>query len=70
MKARSWMPLLICVLAVGMTACEKKGPMEKAGEKIDHTADTIKNGGSEPTSDKLQDEADKARDKVNDAAGK
>jgi hyperosmotically inducible protein len=70
MKAKSLLPLVICALALGVTACEKKGPMERAGEKIDHAADTIKNGGSEPMSDKLQDEADKARDKVNDGTGK
>jgi hypothetical protein len=70
MKARNLLPLLVCALALGVTACEKKGPVEKAGEKVDHTADTIKNGGSEPLSDKAQDEADKARDKVNDATGK
>jgi hypothetical protein len=70
MKARNLMPLLTCALALSMTACEKKGPMEKAGEKVDHTADTLKNGGSEPMSDKAQDEADRARDKANDATGK
>jgi predicted small secreted protein len=69
-KATRWLPLLVCAMALTVTACEKKGPMEKAGEKVDHTADTIKNGGSEPLSDKAQDEADKARDKVNDATGK
>jgi hypothetical protein len=70
MKAKNLLPLIICALALGTTACEKKGPMEKAGEKVDHTVDTMKNGGSEPLSDKAQDEADKARDKVNDATGK
>ena len=70
MKTQNWLPLLVCALALSVTACEKKGPLEKAGEKVDHTADTIKNGGSEPMGDKLQDEADKARDKVNDATGK
>jgi hypothetical protein len=70
MKVKNLVPLLVCVAALGMTACEKKGPMERAGEKVDHTADTIKNGGSEPMADKAQDEADKARDKVNDAARK
>jgi predicted small lipoprotein YifL len=70
MNAKSLTPLLICVLALSMTACEKKGPLERAGEKVDHAADTIKNGGSEPMGDKVQDEADKARDKVNDATGK
>ena len=70
MKARNLLPLIVCALAGGVTACEKKGPMERVGEKVDHTVDTIKNGGEEPTHDKLQDEADKARDKVNDATGK
>jgi hyperosmotically inducible protein len=70
MNTTKLLPLVICALALGATACEKKGPLEKAGEKVDHAADTIKNGGSEPASDKLQDEADKARDKVNDATGK
>lgn len=64
------LPLLLCALALGVTACEKKGPLEKAGEKVDHAADTIRNGGSEPMSDKIQDEADKARDKVDDATQK
>ena len=68
MKARNLLPVLVCALALGVTACEKKGPLEKAGEKVDHAADTIKNGGSEPLSDKAQDEADKARDKLNDAS--
>lgn len=70
MNAKRLIPLLVCTVALGVAACEQKGPLEKAGEKVDHAADTIKNGGSEPMSDKLQDEADKARDKVNDAAGK
>jgi hypothetical protein len=72
--AKKSMPLLICAIAcaigLSVTACEKKGPLEKAGQKIDHVGDTIKNGGSEPMSDKLQDEKDKAVDKINDAAGK
>ena len=70
MKVKNLVPLLVCVAALGIGACAKKGPMERAGEKIDHVGDTIKNGGSEPMSDKVQDEANKARDKVNDAAGK
>jgi predicted small lipoprotein YifL len=70
MQVKMLLPLLACVAALGMAACEQKGPLEKAGEKVDHAADTIKNGGSEPLSDKAQDEADKARDKINDAAGK
>lgn len=62
--------LVICLAVLGISACAKKGPLEKAGEKIDHAADTIKNGGSEPVADKAQDEVDKARDKINDATHK
>jgi len=71
-QAKKLMPLLICACAIALsvTACAKKGPLEKAGEKVDHVGDTIKNGGSEPMSDKLQDDKDKAVDKINDAAGK
>jgi predicted small lipoprotein YifL len=60
--------VLIGVSLLSLAACEKKGPLERAGERVDHTADTIKNGGEEPTRDKLQDEVDKARDKAHDAA--
>jgi predicted small lipoprotein YifL len=68
-SARTLLPLLICAVALSMTACAKKGPLEQAGEKVDHTVDTLKNGGSEPLSDKAQDEADKARDQINKATG-
>ena len=42
----------------------------KTGEKVDHVIDTIKNGGEEPTGDKIQDEVDKARDKAAEATDK
>lgn len=64
------LPLLICAVALSVSACAKKGPLERAGEKVDHAADTIKNAGSEPLSDKIQDEADKARDKINEVGDK
>jgi predicted small lipoprotein YifL len=68
-SAKTLLPLLVCAVALSMTACAKKGPLEKAAEKVDHTVDTIKNGGSEPLSDKIQDEADKAREQINKATG-
>ena len=69
-SSKALLPLLICAVALSMAACAKKGPLERAGEKVDHAADTIKNGGSEPLSDKIQDEADKARDKINEVGDK
>ena len=70
MRARHALALVICVSALATAACEQKGPAERVGEKVDHAADTIKNGGEEPTKDKIQDQADKARDAASDAAEK
>ena len=53
---------------LGMAACEKQGPIEKAGEEVDEAVDTIKNGGEESTATKVDDALDDARDKVEDAA--
>lgn len=68
MSRKLILPILVCASVLIIAACEQKGPAQRAGEKVDHTVDTIKNGGEEPTRDKLQDEADKARSKVNHAA--
>jgi hypothetical protein len=62
--------ILLCALALAVTACEKKGPVERTGEKADHVIDTIKNGGEEPTADKIQDQVDRARDAAADAKNK
>ena len=59
---------LACALALGFSAgCTKRGPAERAGEKIDHTMDTIKNGGHEPVGDSIKDDVNNARDKMADA---
>ena len=59
---------LVCALSVGLAACEKKGPLEQAGEEIDEAVDTVKSGGKESTANKVDDAIDEARDGVNDAA--
>ena len=46
---------LACAMALGSAGCDNRGPMEKAGEKVDHTVDTIKNGGHEPVGDSIKD---------------
>ena len=56
--------------ALGLAACEKQGPIEKAGEEVDEAVDTIKNGGEESTATKVDDALDEARDKVEDATKK
>ena len=59
---------LAATTALGMAACEKQGPLEKAGEEVDEAVDTIKNGGEESTATKVDDALDEARDKAEDAA--
>jgi hypothetical protein len=59
---------LAATAALGMAACEKQGPIEKAGEEVDEAVDTIKNGGEESTATKVDDALDEARDAAEDAA--
>lgn len=60
----TWIALgLTAVLAVG---CEKKGPVEQAGEEVDEAIDTMKNG-KESTASKLDDAVDEVREDVEDA---
>jgi predicted small lipoprotein YifL len=54
--------VLVAALAAGITACEKKGPVEQAAEEIDEAIDTAKNGGKEPVADKVDDAVDELRE--------
>lgn len=49
------------ILAMGLTACEKKGPVEQAAEEIDEAVDTVKRG-EESTANKVDDAVDELRD--------
>ncbi|HEY0940632.1 MAG TPA: hypothetical protein VGE08_11090 [Steroidobacter sp.] len=60
--------LLAATLSLGLAACEKKGPMEQAGEEVDEAIDTLKNGGEESTGNKVDDAMDEAREGAQDAA--
>lgn len=55
---------LAATAALGLAACEKQGPLEKAGEEVDEAVDTIKNGGEESTANKVDDAVDEAREAV------
>jgi predicted small lipoprotein YifL len=71
MKARSrtmWMLLLSGIVSLGLMACEKKGPLEQAGEEVDEAVDTLKNGGEESTATKVDDAIDEAREGAQDTA--
>ena len=58
---------LACTMTLGIAACEKKGPLEQAGEEIDEAIDTVKNG-EESTANKVDDALDDVREGVDDAA--
>jgi hypothetical protein len=51
-----------------ISACEKKGPMETAGEKLDEAGRTLKNGGEKTPSDKVKDAAQDVQKDVEKAA--
>jgi hypothetical protein len=61
-----WVALAAAV-AMGLGACEKQGPLEKAGEEVDEAVDTVKNGGEESTATKVDDAIDEAREQAEDA---
>ena len=54
--------LLAVFFAVVVSACEHKGPAERAGEKVDNAAQTAR--------DKAEDMGDKAGDKAEDMGDK
>jgi vacuolar-type H+-ATPase subunit H len=54
-------------MAFLLLACEKQGPLERAGEEIDEAVEDIKAGG-ETTGNKIDDAIDEARKNVEDAA--
>jgi hypothetical protein len=57
---------LAATAALGVAACEKQGPVERAGEEVDEAVDTVKHGGEESTANKVDDALDEARDVVED----
>lgn len=61
---------LIGALSFGMVACEKKGPIEQAGEEVDEAVDTMKHGGEESMGSKVDDAVDNARKDTSDIAEK
>lgn len=70
MNFRMLWAAMAATAALGLAACEKQGPLEKAGEEVDEAVDTIKNGGEESTATKVDDAVDEARDAAEDATKK
>ena len=61
-----WAIAAAAALGIGVAACEKKGPLEQAGEEVDEAVDTMKRGGEESTENKVDDAVDEARDAVDE----
>lgn len=62
MRNKGYLVLVMgALLSAGIAGCEKKGPIEQAGEEVDEAVDTIKNGGKESTANKVDDAIDDAR---------
>jgi predicted small lipoprotein YifL len=66
MSLRILAAALAATAALGLAACEKKGPLEQTGEEVDEAVDTIKNGGEESTANKVDDAVDEAREVAED----
>ena len=62
MKVQTIGAALLCAALLSVAGCEKKGPLEQAGEEVDEAVDTIKRGGEESTATKIDDTLDEARD--------
>jgi uncharacterized protein YjbJ (UPF0337 family) len=58
---------LILFAAVFAYGCEKKGPAEKAGEKIDDTM-TEAMDKAEEAGEKIEEAAEEAREKIEEAS--
>lgn len=66
-----WNPIALCTLVltalIGLSACQEKGPAEKAGENIDNAVeemgDKIENA-TDNAGDALEDAGDKIEDKT------
>jgi hypothetical protein len=51
--------IMLSFAVAGLTACEKKGPAQKAGESIDNAAKKV--------GDKMEEAGDKIKDAAKDA---
>jgi hyperosmotically inducible protein len=56
----------IALMSIGVTACQEKGPAEKAGEEIDNAAENL-GDNIEDATDEAGDKLEEAGDKVEDA---
>lgn len=62
MRNKGYLTVLLApLLALGLAACEEKGPVEQAAEEIDEAVDTAKRG-EESVATKVDDAVDELRE--------
>ena len=54
--------MILMILMLAVVGCDRQGPAERLGEKVDHAADTVRNGGKEPLGDRVEDALHELRD--------
>lgn len=64
--SRSTVLFPIIFLLLTLAGCEKEGPAEQAGEKIDKAVNTMQEKAAD-TSDKAREQLEEAGDKVEEA---
>ena len=57
MTYKLFLAALVTTLSLGLAGCEKEGPMERAGEKLDEAAEEVK-GAAEDAVDDIKDATD------------
>jgi hypothetical protein len=58
--------LMLLPISLLLLACEKQGPLERAGEEVDEAIEDIKAGG-ETTGNKIDDAIDEVQKDIEDA---
>ena len=58
--------LMLIPISMFLLACEKQGPLERAGEEIDEAVEDFKAGG-ETTGNKIDDAIDEVQKDIEDA---
>jgi len=63
---RYLLPMFVLMLSFALAACEKEGPAEKAGAKIDETVEQMSDS-SDDLADEVDEAMDAAQEKVEEA---
>ena len=58
--------LLVLLMTLPLFACDRDGPLERAGEEIDEAVEDVRSGG-ETLGNEIDDAVDAAQESVEDA---